>query len=162
MESSAKGLLQVQNWVKLKRDKSNYVPWQRAVMEVLEAVGCEAAITEEFAKLRFKDEDYDSESSGDDSDDFPSKPRFPSPMPRQRTPSFRTFQPFPTSSMQAMSEDKRREKAMKKMKKMRRQEEKYEKMKKKIDAKARTIIRNSIDAKAFERSTYDCKTAYEL
>ena len=97
----------------------------------------------------------------DDSDDFLSKPRFPSPMPRQRTSSFRTFQPFPTSSMQA-NEDKRREKAMKKMKKMRKQEENYEKMKKKIDAKARTIIRNSIDAKAFERSTYDCKTAHEL
>ena len=57
MESSAKGLLQVQNWAKLKRDKSNYVPWQRAVMEVLEAMGCEAAITEEFAELHFKDED---------------------------------------------------------------------------------------------------------
>ena len=35
-------------------------------------------------------------------------------------------------------------------------------MKKRMDAKARNIIRNSIDAKAFERSTYDCKTAYEL
>ena len=102
-------------------------------------MGCEAAITEDFAKLQ--DEDYDSESSGDDSDDFLSKPRFPSPMPRQRTPSFQTFQPFSTSSMQA-NEDKRREKAMKKIKKMRKQEEKYEKMKKKIDAKARTIIRH--------------------
>ena len=109
MESSAKGLLQVQNWVKLKRDKSNYVPWQRAVMEVLEAVGCEAAITEEFADLHFKDQGYDSESSGDDSDDFLSKPRFSSPMPRQRTPPFQTFQPFPTSSMQTMNEDKRRD-----------------------------------------------------
>ena len=87
MESSAtKGLFQVQNWVKLKRDKSNYVPWQRSVKEALEAVGCEAAITEDFAKLHFKDKDYDYESSGDDSDDFLSKPRFPSPMPRQRTP----------------------------------------------------------------------------
>ena len=67
MESSAKGILQVPNWARLKRDKSNYVPWQRAIMEVLEAAGCEAAITEDFAKLRFKDEDYDSESSSDDS-----------------------------------------------------------------------------------------------
>ena len=108
MESSAKGLLQVQNWVKLKRDKSNYVPWQRAVMEVLEAVGCEAAITEDFAKLRFKDENYDSESSSDDSDDFLSKPRFPSPMPRQRAPSFRTFQPFSTLSMQENEEREER------------------------------------------------------
>ena len=142
MESSAKGLLQVQKWVKLKRDKSNSVPWQRAVMEVLEAMGCEAAITEEFADLHFKDKDYDSETSGDDSDDFLSKPRFPSPMPRQRTPSFRTCQPFPTSSMQA-NEDKRREKAMKKIKKMRKKKEpEYEKMKKKMNAKARTIIRN--------------------
>ena len=62
MESSAKGILQVPNWIKLKRDKGNYVPWQRAVMEVLEAVGCEAAITEDFAKLRFNDEDYDSKT----------------------------------------------------------------------------------------------------
>ena len=150
----------MQNWVKLKRDKSNYVPWQKAVMEVLEAVGCEAAITEDFAKLRFKDENYDSESSGDDSDDFLSKPRFPSPMPRQHTPSFRTFQPSSTSSMQAIQE-MRREKAIKKIKKMRKQEQEYEKMKKKMDAKARTIIRHSIDAKAFERS-YDCKAAYKL
>ena len=66
------------NWAKLRRDKGNYVPWQRAVMEVLEAVGCEAAITEDFAKLQFNDEDYDSKSSSDDSDDFISKPRFPS------------------------------------------------------------------------------------
>ena len=55
-----------------------------------------------------------------------------------------------------MNEDKQRVKAMKKMKKRRKQEEKFEKLKKKIDAKARTAIRNSIDAKAFERSTYDC------
>ena len=61
-----------------------------------------------------------------------------------------------------MNEDKQIVKAMKKIKKVRKQEEKYEKMKKKIDANARTIIRNSIDAKAFERSTYDCKTAHEL
>ena len=32
----------------------------------------------------------------------------------------------------------------------------------KIDAKARNLIRNSIDAKAFEKSTYDCKTAHEF
>ena len=127
MESSAKGILQVQNWVKLKRDKGNYVPWQRAVMEVLEAVGCEAAITEGFAKLQFNDEDYDSKSSSDDSDDFLSKPRFPSPMPRQQTPSFRTFQPSSTSSMQAI-----REKAMKKIKKMRKKEKEYEKTKKEM------------------------------
>ena len=38
--------------------------------------------------------------------------------------------------MQAMNEDKQREKAMKKMKKIKKQEEKFEKMKKKIDAKA--------------------------
>ena len=50
---------------------------------------------------------------------------------------------------------------MKKIKKMRKKEQEYEKMKKKMDAKARTIIRHSIDAKAFERSTYDCKTAYD-
>ena len=48
------------------------------------------------------------------------------------------------------------------MMRRRKQEEKFEKMKRKIDAKARTTIRNSIDAKAFERSTYDCNTAYEL
>ena len=51
---------------------------------------------------------------------------------------------------------------MKKIKKMRKKEQEYEKMKKKMDAKARTIIRHSIDAKAFERSTYDCKTAHKL
>ena len=51
---------------------------------------------------------------------------------------------------------------MKKIKKMRKKEQEYEKMKKRMDAKARNIIRNSIDAKAFKRSTYDCKTAHEL
>ena len=87
MESSAKGILQVPNWARLKRDKSNFVQWEKAVMDVLEAMGCEAAITEDFAKLKFEDEDYDSKSSSDDSDDFISKPRLPSPMPRQQTPS---------------------------------------------------------------------------
>ena len=92
MESSAKGLLQVMNWVKLKRDKSNYGSWHRHVKEVLEAMGCEAAITEEFAELKFKDEDYDSEPSDDDSDDF-LKPRFSSPMPTANSifPNFPTF-----------------------------------------------------------------------
>ena len=152
MESSAKGLLQVMNWVKLKRDKSNYVSWHRHVKEVLEAMGCEAAITEEFAELKFKDEDYDSEPSGDDSDDF-LKPSFSSPTPKpQRTSNFQTYQASSVSSKQTM----------KIMKKRRKQEERFEKMKRKIDAKARTTIRNSIDAKAFERSTYDCNTAYEL
>ena len=127
-------------------------------MEVLEAGGCEAAITEDFAKLQFNDEDYDSKSSSDDSDDFISKPRFPSPMPRQQTPTFRTFQSSSTASMQAIQE-MRRKKAMKKIKKTRKKEKEFEEKKKKMDAKARTIIKNSIDAKAFERSTYDCKTA---
>ena len=75
MESSAKGLLQVMNWVKLKRDKSNYVPWQRSVKEVLEAMGCEAAITKGFAKLTLHadDDDSSSSSSSEDSDDLPEK-----------------------------------------------------------------------------------------
>ena len=163
MESSAKGILQVPNWAKLKRDKSNFVPWEKAVMEVLEAVGCEAAITEDFAKLQFEDEDYDSKSSSDDSDDFISKSRFPSPMPRQQTPTFRTFQPSSTASMQAMREQAMRRKiATKKMKKMKKKEKEFEEKKKKMDAKARAIIRHTIDAKAFEKSTYDCKTAHEL
>ena len=130
MESSAKGILQVPNWVKLRRDKSNYVPWQRAVMEVLEAVGCEAAITEGFAKLQFNDEDYDSKSSSDDSDDFLSKPRFPSPMPRQQTPSFRTFQPSSTSSIQAIQEMRRKKAMKKKIKKTRKKEKEFEEKKK--------------------------------
>ena len=126
MESSAKGILQVPNWARLKRDKSNFVQWEKAVMDVLEAMGCEAAITEDFAKLKFEDEDYDSKSSSDDSDDFISKPRFPSPMPRQQTPTFRSFQSSSTASMQAMREQAMRRKIAKKMKKMKKKEKEFE------------------------------------
>ena len=75
MESSAKELLQVMNWVKLKRDKSNYVPWQRSIKEVLEAMGCKAAITKGFARLTLyaDDDDSSSSSSSEDSDDLPDK-----------------------------------------------------------------------------------------
>ena len=111
-------------------------------------MGCEAAITEEFAELKYEDDD--SESSGDDSDDA-LKQKFAGSTPG-RTSTFQTYKATSASSKQAA----------KKMMRRRKQEEKFEKMKRKIDAKARTTIRNSIDAKAFERSTYDCNTAYEL
>ena len=79
-------------------------------------MGCEAAITKGFAKLQLNADDYDSSSSDDDSDDFLSKPRFSSPMPKQqRTSTFQleTYQPFPTSSNQAMNETKQRRKERK-------------------------------------------------
>ena len=49
-----------------------------------------------------------------------------------------------------------------KEKKREKRQRRFEEKKRRIDAKARTIIRSTIDAKAFERSTYDCKTAYQL
>ena len=49
-----------------------------------------------------------------------------------------------------MNEDKQRRTEREKMKKIRKKEKKCDRQKRKIGAKARTAIRNSIDAKAFQ------------
>ena len=67
METSAKAT-SFPNWARLKRDKGNYPAWQRHIFDVLQASGCEQAITEAFARLVYETDD--SSSSGDDSDDF--------------------------------------------------------------------------------------------
>ena len=162
--------------VKLKRDKSNYVPWQRSIKEVLEAMGCEAAITKGFAKLTFyaDDDDSSSSSSSEDSDDLPDKQTmfFASSWTKTSTTptTTKSRRCIPNSNLSSLhllhlskhaaSMHKESKKGTKKMKKRIKKEKKFQQQKKKIDAKARTAIRNSIDAKAFERSTYDCKTAY--
>ena len=75
MENSAKVVQQVPSWARLRRDKSNYVAWQRAITDVLEAMGCDQAISKDFAKLQLHaDDDYDDSSSSDeDSDDLPGQ-----------------------------------------------------------------------------------------
>ena len=67
METSAKAT-SFPNWARLKRDKGNYPSWRRHIIDVLQASGCEQAITEEFERLAYETDD--SSSSGDDSDDF--------------------------------------------------------------------------------------------
>jgi len=54
------------------------------------------------------------------------------------------------------------DKRLKTPKKMRLNEHKFELKKKKNDARARIIIRSTIDLKAFGSSLYDCKTASEM
>ena len=156
---------------------------------MLEAMGCDQAISKDFAKLQLHDDDDDSSSSDEDSDDFPDIQsetqgrEYPhmseefeddqgqtaalrSSSTSSSTPSKHADSAFKQKVERDMKKTKKMMKREKKMKKMMKREKKkknkFELQKKKMDAKARTAIRNSIDAKAFERSTFDCKTAYEL
>ena len=170
---------------RLVRDRSNYPQWCRVVTDLLEASGVEAATTPDFATLTFDPDLSGSSSSEEDSDDDLSKriiktlslgdslvkgkqqsssstssstSSFPqsSPTPSKSDPQFTPQQ----TGMQAARQQRTQE--MKVKRKERKERKKFEEKKKRMDAKARTIIRSTIDAKAFERSTYDCKTAHQL
>ena len=67
METSTKAT-SFPKWARLERDKGNYPVWRRHIFDVLQASGCEQAITEDFERLVYETDD--SSSSGDDSDDF--------------------------------------------------------------------------------------------
>ena len=80
-------------------------------------------------------------------------------------------QASPTSSQEqqleakisALLQSKKKARQQKhKERKRRRKEKKFEEKKKQMDARARTLIRSTIDAKAFAPSTFDCETAYDL
>ena len=66
MENSATKALAFPNWARLRRDKDNYPDWQKRIIDVLQAAGCDQAIRSNFARLTFDSDD--SSSSDDDSD----------------------------------------------------------------------------------------------
>ena len=71
MENSAKAQT-FPSWAKLKRDKGNYPTWRKHAFDLLQANGCEQAISSEYSQLEY-DSVSDSDSSDEDfEDDFPS------------------------------------------------------------------------------------------
>ena len=71
METSAKAT-SFPKFARLERDKGNYPVWRKHIYDVIEASGCEQAITEEFAFLSCDSSDSASsnEDSGSDSDEL--------------------------------------------------------------------------------------------
>ena len=148
METSAKAT-SFPKWARLERDKGNYPIWRRHIFDVLQASGCEQAITEEFERLVYETDD--SSSSGDESDDISQdfsrlgigkhSPQ-PSPTPSQDDQHERAKKLF-ASFQKAGKKERGREKKRRKKKK------KFEEKKKRMDARARTAINSTIDSKAF-------------
>ena len=167
MENSAKTVT-FPNWARLKRDKGNYPTWRKHVIDHLQASGCEQAISSDFSQLAY-DSASDSDSSDEDfEDDFSS---FTLGGGRQKHPIPQTS---PTSSQEQLEEKYKQEinaflqgtrKAKQKKhkeRKKRKKQKKFEEKKRQMDARARTLIRSTIDAKAFAPSTFHCQTAYDL
>ena len=71
METSAKAT-SFPKWARLERDKGNYPIWRKHIFDVLQASGCEQAITEEFERLSCESSDssLSDEDSGSDSDEL--------------------------------------------------------------------------------------------
>ena len=71
METSAKAT-SFPKFARLERDKGNYPVWRKHIYDVLEASGCEQAITAEFAFLSCDSSDSFSsdEDSGSDGDEL--------------------------------------------------------------------------------------------
>ena len=129
-------------------------------MDHLQASGCEQAISSDFSQLAY-DSVSDSDSSGTDfEDDFSSftlggERRKHDPYP----------QTSPTTSQEQLEAKYKQEisailqgtmKARQKKYKeriRRRKKKKFEEKKRQMDARARTLIRSTIDAKAFAPST---------
>ena len=164
METSAKAT-SLPKWARLERDKGNYPVWRRHILDVLQASGCEQAITEEFEHLYCESSDSSSsdEDSGSDSDELrrnlsslgldKHSPQ-PSPTPSQEDQEERARKLF-ASFRKGGKKDKARRKRRKKKKK-------FEEKKKRMDARARTAINSTIDSKQFAASTMACETAYQL
>ena len=66
MENSATKALSFPNWAKLRRDKENYPDWRSHIIDLLQAMGCDQAIRDDFLRLTFNSDD--DSSSDDDSD----------------------------------------------------------------------------------------------
>ena len=165
METSAKAT-SFPKYARLERDKGNYPVWRRHIYDVLQASGCEQAITQEFAFLSCDSSDSSSsgEDSGSDGDELRrtlSSLRLgkhdpqPSPTPSQDDKHERAKKLFASFSKAGKKERGREKKRRKKKKK-------FEETKTRMDARARTAINSTIDSKAFAASTMSCHTAYQL
>ena len=165
METSAKAT-SFPKWAKLERDRRNYPVWRKHILDVLEASGCEQAITKEFAFLSCDSSDSSSsyEDSGSDGDELrrtlsslglgKHSPQ-PSPTPSQDDQHEQAKKLY-ASFKKAGKKERGREKKRRKKKK------KFEEKKKRMDARARTAINSTIDSKGFAASTMACVTAYQL
>ena len=167
METSAKAT-SFPKWAKLERDRRNYPVWRKHILDVLEASGCEQAITEEFAFLSCDSSDSasstGSEDSGSDGDELRrtlsglrlgKHDSQPSPTPSQddqHEQARKLFASFKKAGKKGRGREKKRIK----------KEKKFEEKKKRMDARARTAINSTIDSKAFAASTMSCQTAYQL
>ena len=128
METSAKAT-SFPKFARLERDKGNYPVWRKHIYDVLEASGCEQAITAEFAFLSCDSSDSasSSEDSGSDGDEL-----------RRTLSSLRLGkhdpQPSPT-----LSQDDQHEQAKKFLRRSRKQERRKEEEKRKEERKRRSL-----------------------
>ena len=168
MEKSAKAL-SFPNWARLRRDKENYPTWQKHIFDVLQASGCEQAISSDFARLTYESDD--SSSSDDDSDGIDLSRLELRELGREKYPPQSLPSASPTTSQEQRIKQlydslqlsaKKAKKEKIKERQRRRKEKKFEEKKRRMDARARNAINSTIDSKAFAPSTMDCKTAYEL
>jgi len=165
MENSAAKALSFPHWARLRRDKENYPDWQKHIIDVLQAMGCDQAIRSDFASLTY--DSGDSSSSDDDSDgidlsrlDLRELGRAKYPPQSSPTPSQEQQLKQLYDSLQLSAKKAKKEKI--KERQRRKKEKKFEEKKRRMDARARNAINSTIDSKAFAPSTMDCKTAYEL
>ena len=166
METPAKAT-SFPNWAKLQRDKGNYPAWRRHIIDVLQASGCEKAITEEFARLVYESDDSSSSSSGDDSDDAHQDFKRLNLGKHSHNPSLSQPAPLQEDQFERARRlyaafQKKEKKGGKKKKGRRKREKQFEEKKKRMDATARTLINATIDSRGFASSTMDCKTAHQL
>ena len=80
METSAKAT-SFPKWARLERDKGNYPIWRKHIFDVLQASGCEQAITEEFERLSCESSDSCEPSDSCDFSSSLSSGEFSSPVP---------------------------------------------------------------------------------
>ena len=174
MENSATKALSFPNWAKLRRDKENYPDWRSHIIDLLQAMGCDQAIRDDFLRLTFNSDD--DSSSDDDSDGIDFSRLDFSALDLRGVGRERHFpQPSPTPSQEQLQEQrikqlydslqlsaKKAKKEKIKERQRRRKEKKFEEKKRRMDARARNAINSTIDSKAFAPSLMDCKTAHDL
>ena len=135
-------------------------------MDHLQASGCEQAISSDFSQLAY-DSVSDSDSSDKDfEDDFSSftlggERRKHDPYP-QTSPTTSQEQQLEAKISALLQSKKKARQQKRKEKKRAKKKKKFEEKKRQMDARARTLIRSTIDAKAFAPSTFECETAYDL
>jgi superfamily II DNA helicase RecQ len=165
MENSAKAL-SFPNWARLKRDKGNYPTWRKHVIDHLQASGCEQAIRSDYSQLAYNSVS-DSDSSDEDfEDDFSSFTLGGKQRKHDQTSPTTSQEQLEGKYKQEISAylqgTKKARQKKHKERKRRKKTKKFEEKKRQMAARARTLIRSTIDAKAFAPSTFDCETAYDL